>query len=158
MNKENKELDINNISSLKLLGVISKTSNVIQKVLDKFYKEFRLSETQFAALYLVYLNGKEGITLSILGEKMNVTRANITTLMDRMVSRGLVERISNENDRRSIKAVITNNGIEIMKSIFPKYEEFTSMLLNFLNEKEKERFHELLLKIQEELTENYLKD
>jgi MarR family 2-MHQ and catechol resistance regulon transcriptional repressor len=158
LNKESKELNINNISSLKLLGVISKTSNIIQQVLDKFYKEFRLSETQFAALYLVYLNGEDGITLSTLGEKMNVTRANITTLVDRMVSRGLIERISNENDRRSIKAIITDNGTEIIKSIFPKYEEFTSMLLNFLNENEKERFHELLLKIQEELTKNYLKD
>lgn len=131
---------------------------MVQKVLNKFYKELMLSETQFSALYLVYLAGDDGITLSTLGEKMNVTRANITTLVDRMVSRGLIERIINENDRRSIKAVVTDNGKEIFNSILPKYEEFTSVLLNFLTENEKKRFNELLLKIQEELTKNYLND
>ncbi|NMM63339.1 MarR family transcriptional regulator [Clostridium sp. P21] len=156
MDEESKELDVNNISSLRLLGLISKTSNIVQQVLNKFYKDFKLSETQFAALYLVYLAGEKGITLSTLGEKMNVTRANITTLVDRMASRGLIERISNESDRRSIKAVVTDKGKEIFKSILPQYEEFTSMLLNFLTENEKQRFHELLLKIQEELTKNYL--
>lgn len=117
-----------------------------------------LSETQFSALYLIYLAGNDGIMLSTLGEKMNVTRANITTLVDRMVARGLIERIINENDRRSIKAVVTDNGKEIFNSILPKYEEFTSVLLNFLTENEKKRFNELLLKIQEELTKNYLND
>ncbi|AKN31929.1 hypothetical protein Ccar_14085 [Clostridium carboxidivorans P7] len=158
MYEESKELDDNRSSSLRLLEVISKTSNMVQKVLNKFYKELMLSETQFSALYLVYLAGDDGITLSTLGEKMNVTRANITTLVDRMVSRGLIERIINENDRRSIKAVVTDNGKEIFNSILPKYEEFTSVLLNFLTESEKKRFNELLLKIQEELTKNYLND
>lgn len=158
MYEESKKLDDNRSSSLRLLEVISKTSNMVQKVLNKFYKELMLSETQFSALYLVYLAGDDGITLSTLGEKMNVTRANITTLVDRMVSRGLIERIINENDRRSIKAVVTDNGKEIFNSILPKYEEFTSVLLNFLTENEKKRFNELLLKIQEELTKNYLND
>ncbi|WPC43307.1 MarR family transcriptional regulator [Clostridium sp. JS66] len=158
MYEESKKLDDNRSSSLRLLEVISKTSNMVQKVLNKFYKELMLSETQFSALYLVYLAGDDGITLSTLGEKMNVTRANITTLVDRMVSRGLIERIINESDRRSIKAVVTDNGKEIFNSILPKYEEFTSVLLNFLTENEKKRFNELLLKIQEELTKNYLND
>lgn len=158
MYEESEKLDDNRSSSLRLLEVISKTSNMVQKVLNKFYKELMLSETQFSALYLVYLAGDDGITLSTLGEKMNVTRANITTLVDRMVSRGLIERIINENDRRSIKAVVTDNGKEIFNSILPKYEEFTSVLLNFLTENEKKRFNELLLKIQEELTKNYLND
>lgn len=158
MYEESKKLDDNRSSSLRLLEVISKTSNMVQKVLNKFYKELMLSETQFSALYLVYLAGNDGITLSTLGEKMNVTRANITTLVDRMVARGLIERIINENDRRSIKAVVTDNGKEIFNSILPKYEEFTSVLLNFLTENEKKRFNELLLKIQEELTKNYLDD
>lgn len=158
MYEESKKLDDDRSSSLRLLEVISKTSNMVQKVLNKFYKELMLSETQFSALYLAYLAGDDGITLSTLGEKMNVTRANITTLVDRMVSRGLIERIINENDRRSIKAVVTDNGKEIFNSILPKYEEFTSVLLNFLTENEKKRFNELLLKIQEELTKNYLND
>ncbi|AWI06364.1 MarR family winged helix-turn-helix transcriptional regulator [Clostridium drakei] len=158
MYKESKELDDDRSSSLRLLEVISKTSNMVQKVLNKFYKELMLSETQFSALYLIYLAGNDGIMLSTLGEKMNVTRANITTLVDRMVARGLIERIINENDRRSIKAVVTDNGKEIFNSILPKYEEFTSVLLNFLTENEKKRFNELLLKIQEELIKNYLND
>lgn len=146
------------INSIKLLGMIDRTVDLIQQVFDKFYKKFKLSKTQFSALYRIYLAGDEGITLSALGNQMFVTKANITTLVDRMVARGLIKRIVNESDRRSIKAVITNEGSEILKEVIPNNQVFSSELLNCLTSREKERFRELLLKIQKELIEIYNKD
>lgn len=160
--KENNDLqnivDINHteVSSIKLIGMIGKTEDLIQQIFDKFYKKYKLSKTQFAALYRIYLAGEEGITLSILGDQMSVTRANITSLVDRMVARGLIKRIINENDRRSIKAVITRQGIEILENVLPNNQAFSSEILNCLTIKEKEHLYELLLKVQQELNETYI--
>ncbi|WP_411679079.1 MarR family winged helix-turn-helix transcriptional regulator [Clostridium thailandense] len=145
------------INAIKLLGLIDRTVVLIEQVFDKFYKKFKLSKTQFSALYRIHLAGDEGITLSALGDQMFVTRANITTLVDRMVARGLIKRITNESDRRSIKAVITNQGKEILQEVLPNNQVFSSEILNCLTSKEKERFHEFLLKIQNELIEIYNK-
>lgn len=145
------------INPIKLLGLIDRTVILIEQVFDKFYKKFKLSKTQFSALYRIYVAGDEGITLSTLGDQMFVTRANITTLVDRMVARGLIKRIVNESDRRSIKAVITSQGREILQEVIPNNQVFSSEILNCLTSKEKERFHEFLLKIQNELIEIYNK-
>lgn len=157
MNNDLTENNAAEINPIKLLGVIDRTVVLIEQVFDKFYKKFKLSKTQFSALYRIYLAGDEGITLSALGDQMFVTRANITTLVDRMVARGLIKRIVNESDRRSIKAVITNQGRDILQEVIPNNQVFSSEILNCLTNKEKERFHEFLLKIQKELIEIYNK-
>jgi MarR family 2-MHQ and catechol resistance regulon transcriptional repressor len=143
------------ITSIKLIGMIDKTEDLIQQIFDKFYKKYKLSKTQFSALYRIYLAGEDGITLSVLGDQMSVTRANITSLADRMVARNLIKRIVNENDRRSIKAVITSEGIEILEKVLPNNQAFSSEILNCLTKQEKNSLYELLLKVQNELTEIY---
>lgn len=146
------------VSTIKVLSMLDKTADLVQQIFDKFYKKFKLSKTQFSALYRIYLTGDEGITLSILGDQMFVTRANITSLVDRMVARGLIKRIINENDRRSIKAVITNEGKKILESVLPDNQIFSSEILKCLTSEEKKDFYELLLKVHKELTEDYFND
>lgn len=146
------------VSTIKVLSMLDKTADLVQQIFDKFYKKFKLSKTQFSALYRIYLTGDEGITLSILGDQMFVTRANITSLVDRMVARGLIKRIINENDRRSIKAVITNEGKKILESVLPDNQVFSSEILKCLTSEEKKDFYELLLKVHKELTEDYFND
>lgn len=146
------------ISSIQLVSMLSKTADLVQEIFDKFYKKFKLSKTQFSALYRIYLTGDEGITLSTLGEQMLVTKANITSLIDRMVARGLVKRIINENDRRSIKAKITKDGRRIMEDVLPNSQVFSSEILNCLTKQEKKDFYELLSKVYKELTEVYFSD
>lgn len=143
------------IDSMRLIEIIVRLGGSIERLFDKFYKTFKLSKPQFTALYRIYLTGEEGIQMSALGDQMSVSRANITSLVDRMVARGLIERVTNENDRRSVKAVITTEGKEILEKVLPDKEVFTSEVLNFLSDKEKEHFYELLIKVEKYLIANY---
>lgn len=143
------------IDSMRLIEIIIRIGDLIEQVFDKFYKTYKLSKPQFTALYRIYLTGEDGIALSVLGDQMSVTRANITSLVDRMVSRGLIKRITNENDRRSINAVITKEGKEILEKVLPDKEELTSEVLNFLSGNEREHFYELLIKVEKYLIANY---
>lgn len=143
------------IDPMKLVEIIIRIADLIEQLFDSFYKNFKLSKPQFTALYKIYLAGEEGIALSALGEQMSVTRANITSLVDRMVAAGLIIRSVNENDRRSIKAVITKEGKEILEKVLPDNEVLKSEVLSFLTENEKENFYELLVKVEKYLIANY---
>lgn len=159
--KENKSLEkltnlnSNEVDPMKLAEIIIRIADLIEQLFDKFYKTFQLSKPQFTALYKIYSAGEEGVALSVLGKQMSVTRANITSLVDRMVAAGLIVRSMDQNDRRSIKAVITKEGKEILEKVLPDSEVFKSEVLSFLTEKERENFYELLIKVEKYLITNY---
>jgi DNA-binding MarR family transcriptional regulator len=50
------------------------------------------------------------LTLGDLAEKLACVRSNVTQLVDRLESDGLVRREADPGDRRSIRAVITDAG------------------------------------------------
>lgn len=134
----------------ELMENLTKTATLMDLNFEKFYKQFGLTRVQFYALYLIESMDEEGIPLSLLGEKMSVSRANITTLIDRMEKRGFVRREYDSRDRRSIKLSSTQKGKEILKEIIPDREKFITDIFSFLNEKELLRANEILEKIQEE--------
>ena len=146
-NSNNLGMNLRKIDSLDLLAEISKAAELVDKVRDKFYRNFRLSRIQFKTLYFLYLVEEDGFTLSDLSEKLNITRPSVTTLIDRMEKAGLVKRSSNEGDRRSIKAVITDKGKEIMDDVLPNNEIFKLSILDFLSEEEKDVLHKLIMKV-----------
>jgi DNA-binding MarR family transcriptional regulator len=50
--------------------------------------------------------------LSECAKKMTCVRSNITQLMDRLEADGLVRRVEDPQDRRSVKAAVTRLGIK----------------------------------------------
>jgi DNA-binding MarR family transcriptional regulator len=54
----------------------------------------------------------EPITLSDLATRLSCVRSNITQLVDRLEADGLVRRIDDPNDRRSVRAELTVHGRE----------------------------------------------
>lgn len=156
MNK--KDTNVNKIDSLMVLSEISKLSEVLNRVSDKFYKKFQLTQLQFKTLCILYLNDNEGITLSNLGKKLDITKPSVTSLVDRMISGGLIERFPDKSDRRIIRAVITDKGREIVSNALPDNEAFSLSVLDFLTEEQKENLYELIIKIKQELIAKFLKD
>ena len=52
------------------------------------------------------------MSLSELAEKLSCVRSNITQLIDRLEADGLVRRVADPDDRRSIRAELTPLGRE----------------------------------------------
>jgi len=105
----------NNNSKIELIDLFTEMINVSQllnKIKDQFYKRFQITQIQFRALSVIYVCEERKVKLSVLSEKLNITRPSVTTLIDRMECAGLVERSSNKDDRRSIGVVITDKGHE----------------------------------------------
>lgn len=54
----------------------------------------------------------EPLTLSELAERLSCVRSNITQLVDRLEADGLVRRVADPDDRRSVRAELTDLGLE----------------------------------------------
>ena len=52
----------------------------------------------------------EPLTLSELAERLSCVRSNITQLVDRLEADGLVRRVADPADRRSVRAELTELG------------------------------------------------
>ena len=68
-----------------------------------------LSLTKLAILHHLIQAG-EPLQLSRLADKISCVKSNITQLMDRLEADGLAARVGHPEDRRSIRAEITDKG------------------------------------------------
>jgi len=85
--------------------------------------------------------------LSAIGDRLCVTRGNVTGLIDRLEERGLVERVPDEKDRRSIYAQLTPAGAELAAEVVPHVQEALTEVLSGLTKDERARLAELLEKL-----------
>ena len=143
------------IDSLEIISEMAKVSKLTNKINDKFYKRFKLTRIQFTALGFLYVVGETGYSLSEISEKLDITKPSASTLIDRMVKLSMVERVSNKEDRRRIRIIITSYGKEIMEEALKLNEEFKKKSLSFLTEEERLTFYKLLLKIKNNLIKYY---
>ena len=136
------------IDSLEIISEMAKVSKLTNKINDKFYKRFKLTRIQFTALGFLYVVGETGYSLSEISEKLDITKPSASTLIDRMVKLSMVERVSNKEDRRRIRIIITSYALKLN-------EEFKKKSLSFLTEEERLTFYKLLLKIKNNLIKDY---
>lgn len=76
-----------------------------------------LGVSQAGGLVLGLLRDHGPLSPSALGQKLIVTRATVTGLVDSLERRGLVERSPHPDDRRSLLIGITPNGLEVLAEV-----------------------------------------
>ncbi len=131
--------------SIGLYMALGMAYQTFSRELAKKIKESNLTQPQFGVLETLLHYGPT--TLSSLGDKLLVTAGNITCVVDKLETMGLVKRERDYSDRRIIVAELTQNGREMINSIYPSYIEKISELTSELSEKEKHRLQELLKKL-----------
>lgn len=91
---------------LKLLG---QTGHIVDERLDEALGKVGLSITRLWVLRHLIQAGRP-LPLSQLAERMAFVKSNVTYLMDRLEADGLVKRVPDPEDRRSILAALTDEG------------------------------------------------
>jgi DNA-binding MarR family transcriptional regulator len=84
-------------------------AHALEARLDAALERAGLSSPKFSVLTeLVAANAP--LALSELASRLSCVRSNMTQLVDRLEADGLVQRVDCPNDRRSVKAAITDVG------------------------------------------------
>ena len=75
----------------------------------------QISSTHLHVLYMLVSRG--AMPMSRLADQLDVSLPNVTGIVERMVERGLVERLRPADDRRVVEVRITAAGREILDEI-----------------------------------------
>lgn len=90
-----------------LLQIAGRIENRLEEALSRV----ELSIPKFGALTILIESG-EPLPLSELASHMTCVRSNVTQLVDRLEADGLVLRVEDPKDRRSVRAAVTVRGRE----------------------------------------------
>lgn len=93
-----------------MLGLLE-VARVVQERVERVLESVGLSGPKYMTLEQLIRAG-EPMTLSALADCRKCVRSNITQLIDRLETEGLVERVDDPDDRRAVRARITALGRE----------------------------------------------
>jgi len=127
-----------------------KTGHWLTDSVSKELKEYDIYEPQFNVLRI--LKGAKGTPLSVntILDRMLQKSSNVTRIIDKLESKGLVERTLCSKDRRKMDIVITKEGSDLLIILNKKLKKFYHLLENNLNQNELETLHSLIIKFKGE--------
>lgn len=84
---------------------------------------------------LMILSSRKEATVGTLAETMGASLSNMTGILDRLVTQGLVERVPSQSDRRSILIRLTDNARQIFRQLNQSgFERFNLIIDNLTSE------------------------
>ncbi len=122
-----------------------RSSNTISAEVNNFLARYKLTMSQFGVLEALYHVGS--MYQRDLAEKILKTTGNITTVIDNLEKRKLVERQREMKDRRYFKVVLTPAGKRLTKKIFPDYAAQIEKSMHRLNMTEQKELGKLCRKL-----------
>lgn len=90
----------------------------------------------------------EGLTMGELSRRLMVTNGNVTGLIDRLVTEGLVARQPAPHDRRAQLVRLTPAGKQAFDAMIPKHQDFIADRFDGLSRAELADLHRLLGKLK----------
>jgi DNA-binding MarR family transcriptional regulator len=119
-----------------LLSLV-RTSSLMQKLSDRFFSRFGLTDVQFNILMILKEHRKEGLSQQELSEHLIVTKSNVVGLIDRLERSGYVKREAHPSDRRFNQIVLTRKGEQLEARIEKLYFREVDKMMNVLSASEK---------------------
>lgn len=135
------DADVTAIASfLYLLRVATDLSLALDACLSKH----DLLQGRWWVLILLMREDSTASTPSVLAEKLGVTRATMTGLLDGLEQSGLVTRVFAKEDRRSVKIQLTNAGQAKLDVVMPDYYRRIRQCMQALDEEKRTQLQHLL--------------
>ena len=104
-----------------------------------------LTPTQFGVLETIYHLGP--MCQTEISQKLLLSTANITLVIDNLEKCSLVQRTRSVEDRRFIRVSLTEQGEELISGLFPKHAASIAEELSVLSPEEQQTLGELCRKL-----------
>ena len=121
------------------------TSNWIGAYHNNQLADFDLSLPQFNILRILR-GANEPLSIKVVKERMLEKSPNTTRLIDKLISKGMVERSRCDEDRRVVYIQITNEGLETLSKIDDVFDDMS--LAENISIEEAQQLNELLNKLR----------
>lgn len=110
-----------------------------------------LGITASQAMVLNFLGEEDRILPSVLRQKLQITSATMTGILDRLEKLDLIERQPHPNDRRAILVCLTEQGSRYAKKINRLMIEANEEFLGQFRAEDSQAFRNMLKQVQEDM-------
>lgn len=153
-NRERPDLDV---WPMGVVGRLSRLSRLFDQALRQFFAEHGLESFEFDVLATLRRSGPPyELTAGALLKAAMVTSGAITNRIDKMEAKGLVERVRDSEDRRSVRIRLTPEGLRLIDELVGLHVENEARLLAALGPAERDQLCGLLRGVLESMGDTSL--
>lgn len=143
-NRERPDLDA---TSMALIGRLKKVEQFLSLEMAKTFSKHGLNLANFDVLATLRRSGSPyALSPNDLIKSTMVTSGTMTNRIDQLVKVGLVERINNPNDGRSVVVALTKAGFEVIDSAIVAHVDTQNKLTSNLSQDDQNHLNDLLRK------------
>jgi MarR family 2-MHQ and catechol resistance regulon transcriptional repressor len=133
-------------SGTRVWLALSRTARRLGDVARRDLEAQNLCPTDFAVLEILLHKGP--LPVNTIGRRVLLTSGSITTAVDRLASRGLVQRRAHPTDRRARLVALTSTGRALIGQAFAAHSATLESAVSSLSEEERRTLVRLLLKLE----------
>ena len=105
------------------------TSNWLQSQQQVYFKDSGITAHQFNILRILKGQHPNAISATEIKSRMLDRNSDISRMLDRLISKGLVTKSTCPNDKRATDVSITEAGLTLLQSLDKKQKEIDRVLL-----------------------------
>lgn len=130
--------------------LVNDVARALRTAFDRRVRSMGLTRSQWWVL--VHLFRHNGATQSELADILEIEKASLGRLLDRLEANGWVQRVACEQDRRAKRVLLTDEVTPAVKDMRDRGAELRRDALAGLPREERERFVDTLLHIKSNLS------
>ncbi|MGC0422321.1 MarR family winged helix-turn-helix transcriptional regulator [Embleya sp. AB8] len=146
--RERPEISPEYLDVMAAVGRLNRLRRYIDQTLRGYFADYGLDSSEFDVLAtLRRAGGVEGVSAGTLLRSAMVTSGAITNRVDKLTQKGLVERSTSVDDRRSVLVKLTPEGARLVDAILLGHIENEARFLAVLDDTERDQLNGLLRKL-----------
>lgn len=107
------------------------TSNWLKMQEFYLFKPYAITIQQYNTLRILRGQYPKAATINLIIDRMLDRMSNASRIVDKLVTKGLVTRGTNEEDRRSVDVQITERGLKLLEELDVKFAEMSEKINQF---------------------------
>lgn len=132
----------------RFLGVAANVGDIGAQAL----KTHQISQSEHDVMACMRRQGKPFEVLpSLLLEEVRITSGALTTLSNRLIARGLCERVDAQHDKRAKPIRLTQKGVHLIDEVTSHRFSLAAKLVSALSETDKVALNSLMGKLQSQV-------
>ncbi len=126
------------------------TADLLVKRISELVQSFDLSPASGLVLSIL-ADSESPLPPNQIADRLIISRATVTGLIDSLEQRGFVRRLPHPSDRRMLLIEPTDTGRQVAQAFRPIVHQHQKVWMSVLNEKEQEQLIDFLHRLQEPL-------
>ena len=139
-------------AAAEALAALKVAARAIRVKMDRFAERHGLSEGRLFLLFQLARAPEHQLPLGEIADHLDVSPRNVTGLIDHLERDGLVERVHDLSDRRSIQARLTPRGLQTINDLWQQARDGQLSIVADFSPEELTQLRHLCLRLVDKLS------